>query len=216
MTESLGHLHEFETQRPDQQNNLGIPNGVPSTVEIVAQKRSAMTTRSMKNRQRATEQKETGTDDGHGIQQDCSFDLVNNENNTTDAPSENSETNSVQRPILNVVHDNSPIVEKAKSSPRKKSDHRREEPRSPMIDEPRTNISTSIGPARSSPSPSISHRYQTSYFASMQQERVQSSPSDTTESTPPNRLGSEDINPDVRFMGSTVEQKKSEVEETYL
>ena len=60
MTESLGFLHEFETQRPEQQNHLGIETEVPATLEIVGQKRTATTRRSLKNRQRAAQQNETG------------------------------------------------------------------------------------------------------------------------------------------------------------
>lgn len=52
MTESMGYLHEFETQRPEQQDPIGIEIELPPTIEMVKQKRSATTTRSMKNRHR--------------------------------------------------------------------------------------------------------------------------------------------------------------------
>ena len=55
MTESLGYLHEFETQRPERQDSIGIEIESALTIEIVQQKRRAPTTRSMRNRQRASQ-----------------------------------------------------------------------------------------------------------------------------------------------------------------
>src|ERR1700733_15349844 len=53
MTESMGYLHEFETQRPEQQDTMGIEIELPPTIDMVKQKRTATTTRSIKNRQRS-------------------------------------------------------------------------------------------------------------------------------------------------------------------
>jgi len=52
MTESMSYLHEFESQRPEQQDTIGIEIVLPPTIDMVKQKRTAVTTRSMKNRQR--------------------------------------------------------------------------------------------------------------------------------------------------------------------
>ena len=51
MTESMSYLHEFENQRPEQQDTIGIEIELPPTVDMVRQKRAATTARSMKNRQ---------------------------------------------------------------------------------------------------------------------------------------------------------------------
>jgi hypothetical protein len=56
MTESMGYLHEFESQRPERQDSIGIEIELPPTVDMVRQKRTATTTRSIKIRQRTTEQ----------------------------------------------------------------------------------------------------------------------------------------------------------------
>ncbi len=53
MTESLSYLHEFESQRREQQDTIGIEIELPPTIDMVKQKRSATTTRSIKNRQRS-------------------------------------------------------------------------------------------------------------------------------------------------------------------
>ena len=53
MTESMGYLHEFETQRTEQQDSIGIELELPPTVDMVKQKRTATTARSMKHRQRS-------------------------------------------------------------------------------------------------------------------------------------------------------------------
>ena len=52
MTESMRYLHEFEIQRPEQQDPIGIEIELPPTIDMVKQKRTAITTRSMKNRHR--------------------------------------------------------------------------------------------------------------------------------------------------------------------
>ncbi len=53
MTESMSYLHEFETQRLEQQDTIGIEIELPPTIDMVKQKRTAVTTRSIKNRQRS-------------------------------------------------------------------------------------------------------------------------------------------------------------------
>ena len=63
MTESMGYLHEFETQRPEKQDKIGIEIELPPTIDVVRQKRTATTTRSMKIRQRSNKQ-----DDSSGTQ----------------------------------------------------------------------------------------------------------------------------------------------------
>jgi len=59
MTESMGYLHEFETQRPEKQDAIGIEIELPPTIDVVRQKRTATTTRSIKNRQRSSKQNDT-------------------------------------------------------------------------------------------------------------------------------------------------------------
>lgn len=49
----MSYLHEFETQRPEQQDPIGIEIELPPTVDMVKQKRTATTTRSMKDRHRS-------------------------------------------------------------------------------------------------------------------------------------------------------------------
>ena len=49
----MSYLHEFETQRPEQQDPIGIEIELPPTVDMVKQKRRATTTRSMKDRHRS-------------------------------------------------------------------------------------------------------------------------------------------------------------------
>jgi hypothetical protein len=96
MTESMGYLHEFESQRSELQDSIGIEIESAPTIDIIQQKRTARTTRSMKNRQRSSKQSE--------------LTVLNPE----------SEQNEIS---------------------------------SPIIDEVRTNISSSIGPVISTPSP---------------------------------------------------------------
>jgi hypothetical protein len=61
----MGYLHEFETQRFERQDTIGIEIELPPTIDMVKQKRTAITTRSIKNRQRShkhhqQQQHETG------------------------------------------------------------------------------------------------------------------------------------------------------------
>jgi hypothetical protein len=58
MTESMGYLHEFENQRPDSHHTIGIEIESAPTIDIVQQKRTATTTRSIKNRQRTSKKPE--------------------------------------------------------------------------------------------------------------------------------------------------------------
>lgn len=53
MTESMDFLHEFESQRVENQDTIGIEIELPPTVDMVKQRRSATTARSMKNRQKS-------------------------------------------------------------------------------------------------------------------------------------------------------------------
>ncbi len=54
MTESMGYLHEFENQRLKKQDSIGIEIELAPTIDMVRQKRTATTTRSIKSRQRST------------------------------------------------------------------------------------------------------------------------------------------------------------------
>jgi hypothetical protein len=54
----MGYLHEFENQRPERQDSIGIEIESAPTIDIVQQKRTATTTRSIKNRQRSSKQNE--------------------------------------------------------------------------------------------------------------------------------------------------------------
>lgn len=53
MTESICYLHEFESHHLPQQDTIGIEIELPPTIDMVKQKRTATTTRSIKNRQRS-------------------------------------------------------------------------------------------------------------------------------------------------------------------
>ena len=53
MTESMSYLHEFENQRFERTDTIGIEIELPPTLDVVKQKRTAITTRSMKNRPRS-------------------------------------------------------------------------------------------------------------------------------------------------------------------
>ena len=59
MTESMNYLHEFETQRPERQDSIGIELESAPTIELIRQKRSATTTRSMKTREHKTKPTES-------------------------------------------------------------------------------------------------------------------------------------------------------------
>lgn len=51
MTESIEYLHGFELQRPTAHDIMGIEIELPPTIDMVFQKRTATTRRSMKKRQ---------------------------------------------------------------------------------------------------------------------------------------------------------------------
>lgn len=55
MTESMNYLHEFENHRPERQDSIGIEIESAPTIELIRQKRSATTTRSIKTRQHKIE-----------------------------------------------------------------------------------------------------------------------------------------------------------------
>jgi hypothetical protein len=57
MTESMGYLHELDNhQRFERQDTIGIEIELAPTIDVVRQKRTATTTRSIKNRQRSSKQ----------------------------------------------------------------------------------------------------------------------------------------------------------------
>ncbi len=56
MTESMEYLHEFDNQRHEKQDTIGIEIESAPTIDLVRQKRTATTTRSIKNRQRTSQQ----------------------------------------------------------------------------------------------------------------------------------------------------------------
>ena len=63
MTESMSYLHEFEPHQDKQQDTIGIEIELPPTMDMIKQKRTATTTRSIKNCQRSHKyhhQNETG------------------------------------------------------------------------------------------------------------------------------------------------------------
>jgi len=106
MTESMGYLNEFENQ-----DTIGIEIELAPTIDMVRQKRSAITTRSIKNRQRTSQQHEIT--------------------------------------VLNETNINEHVNGQQQSG---------ESQSSPIIDEARTNISPSIGPAASTPPPKVSFK----------------------------------------------------------
>ncbi|CAF1542864.1 unnamed protein product, partial [Adineta steineri] len=90
VTESMGYLHEFESQRPEKQDTMGIEIELPPTIDVIRQKRTATTTRSMKNRQ-------------HGARASDTTVLAEND---IDANIKIIPASPQQRPILNVVDEN--------------------------------------------------------------------------------------------------------------
>lgn len=56
MTQSMSYLHEFDSHQLEKQDTIGIEIELPPTIDVVKQKRTATTTRSMKNRQRPNRQ----------------------------------------------------------------------------------------------------------------------------------------------------------------
>ncbi|UJR23659.1 hypothetical protein I4U23_026643 [Adineta vaga] len=224
MTESMSYLHEFESQRPEKQDNIGIEIELPPTVDVVRQKRTATTTRSMKHRQRTNKHADS---------------IVHTENNT------NENINVIpaspqQRRVLNVVDDNLNRIEYENSN----NNNNKDIDSSPIIDQARTSISSSIGPATSTPSPSTSRHYKPvsltstqTYFKTIQQqpgsspilqvrsvkqkddeyEKEESLAVISRPRTSSMRHGEKkDTIATVRFLGNTSDENGTYVEETYL
>ncbi|CAF1076669.1 unnamed protein product [Didymodactylos carnosus] len=123
MTESMACLHEFETQRYENNDTMGIPLEVPPTADVVKQKRSATTARSMKIKQkhhhRTTTANTTSVGDIEQSQQDASTENTNTDTieylNFVPAPSEASATDiqlspSPSAPITNPLENQSPTT----------------------------------------------------------------------------------------------------------
>ncbi|CAF2221465.1 unnamed protein product [Rotaria magnacalcarata] len=223
MTESMDYLHEFESKRSEQADRMGIEIELPPTMDMVRQKRTATTTRSIKNRQRLKNQNdvsvltETSTDENTNI-----IPVSPQQQSITSLANQNLST-------FNYNHVN----------------HADDFESSLMLDEARSNISSSIGPAISTPSPSSTRHYKPvsltstqTYFKTLQQQRG-SSPilqlrtmkfdddggdddnEPVTITTVPHSSsmkhgGKKDIIATVRFRGDKSEDKETNVEETYL
>jgi len=127
MTESFGYLHEFESQRPAKQDTLGIEIESAPTLDIIKQKRSAATARSIKVRQR-------GSESAENPDSSVLMDTLNGSSTSSSSATPKAQSNSDE------LDENSNISI------------------SPSIDQARTNISSSIGPIISTPSPSGSPR----------------------------------------------------------
>ena len=190
MTESLACLHEFESQRPAKLDNMGIEIELPPTIEVVRQKRSATTTRSMKDRQRSNQHNTTGE-----MTDSNSLVLIGNVTAEEASPVSNVSDPVVtqrHRPILNSLDDNSPRIDR-KHSTGKYPDQDNEVPPSPAsprsIDRVRTHHPSPSHPSRSSPSPP-------------------STSDKTSEKT--GAIGT------VRFLGSVVHDDDTDLEETYF
>ncbi|CAF3383522.1 unnamed protein product [Rotaria socialis] len=223
MTESMGYLHEFESKRSEQADRMGIEIELPPTMDMVRQKRTATTTRSIKNRQRSKNQNdvsvltETSTDE-----------------NTNIIP-----VSPQQQSITSLANQNLSIFDYNHVN------HADDFESSLMIDEARSNISSSIGPAISTPSPSSARHYTPvsltstqTYFKTLQQQRgsspiLQLQPmkfddnggdgdnEPVTVTTVPHSSsmkhgGKKDRLATVRFRGDKSEDKETNVEETYL
>ncbi|CAF3642548.1 unnamed protein product [Rotaria sordida] len=221
MTESMKYLHEFETQQPEQHDTMGIEIELPPTMDIVRQKRTATTRRSIKNRQRSNKQNDTTVLSETNINE--------NINIIPATPPPRSE--------LNMVDENSLTVEYKTFH-----DHYDDDQSSPIIDEARSNISSSIGPATSTPSPSSTRFYKPvsltstqTYFNNIQQQQPSdSSPTlqlktkkhnDDTEPTTMSTLPyssnikhreKKDATTTVRFNDGKSRGNETNIEETYL
>lgn len=55
MTESMEYLHEFASRQAERQDSIGIEIELAPTIDVVRQKRTATTTRSIKNRHKQNE-----------------------------------------------------------------------------------------------------------------------------------------------------------------
>ncbi|CAF3391144.1 unnamed protein product [Rotaria sp. Silwood1] len=226
MTESMEYLHEFETQRPEQHDTIGIEIELPPTMDIVRQKRTATTRRSIKNRQRSNKQNDTT------VLNETNID--DNMNITPSSPS--------RQPKHNMVDENSLIPEYKNYYDNDNNQS------SPIIDEARSNISSSIGPATSTPSPSSTRHYKPvsltstqTYFKNVQQQQQQQSGSSpilqlkamkhdndghkdkesisvltSSHSSSMKHGGKKDVITTVRFIGGPSHENETNIEETYL
>ncbi|CAF1121040.1 unnamed protein product [Adineta steineri] len=249
MTESMSYLHEFETQRHTKQDTIGIEIELPPTIDMVKQKRTATTTRSMKSRQRSHKSSH------HHHHHQTETAIIENDlpNDTIEhlafvpAPSDASPTTLTpptshrHKSILDVLDENSPTTEFIRSTSTNASmctDHENEEMNSLLSDTTKTNISSSIGPATSSPSPSSARHYKPksltstqTYFNTIQQQQRASSPNMQQVQTIIHNYNSDDDSiqsrtssmrhgekketfTTVRFMGT--DENKTKAAETYL
>ncbi|CAF3108297.1 unnamed protein product [Rotaria socialis] len=259
MTESMSYLHEFDNHQLEHQDTIGIEIELPPTMDMVKQKRTATTTRSMKNRQRSTkryQQNETAI-----IENDLPNDTIEHLNVApvrTDAtptaviPATTTTTSQLHKSLLDIFDESSPTDKFLRSIDRKTSSlssssseqhHERkasddnQDVTTPLIDEMKTYISSSIGLAGSSSSPSSTRHYKPmsltstqAYFKTIQQQQRVSSPNiqnvqtmlhhvDNDDSIRPHtssmRHGEKkDIITTVRFLGT--DQNGDNVKETFL
>jgi len=150
-------------------------------------------------------------------------------------------TSQRHKSILDILDENSPTTDFIRSTSTNTSlsiEHQTEDVTSSMLDDSKTNISSSIGPATSSVSPSITRHYKPkslssteTYFKSIQQQQHASSPNiqnvqtiihnDDDEDLPRPRTSSmkhagekKETIATVRFMGT--DENGTNAAETYL
>jgi len=241
MTESMGYLHEFETQRPEKQDSIGIEIELPPTVDMVRQKRTATTARSMKNRQRS--HKHHQPTEAVIVENDLPNDTIEHLN-FVPVPSDATATNLTpptrhrQRSILDVLGDNSPTNEsvltddKSDVLPVVVTDNDKMSNISSPMESPGTSASTGV---TSSPSPTSRRQYRPlsltstqTYFKTLQQQPRASSPNSQhvqtvlhyESDTPMSRTSSmkrgerRETVATVRFVGT--DENRTNTEETYL
>ncbi|CAF2893613.1 unnamed protein product [Rotaria sp. Silwood2] len=251
MTESMSYLHEFDNHQFEQQDTIGIEIELPPTIDMVKQKRTATTTRSIKNRQRP--HKHHVENQTAIIENDLPNDSIEYLNFVA-VPSDATPealippTSHQNKSIFDILDENTPTTEYLHSTSRKTSSSSEQQNEkkslddnqdvtSPMISERKTNISSSIGLAASSPSPSSIRHYKPmsltstqTYFKTIQQQQRVSSPNiqnvqtiihdDINDDSIRPRTSSmrhgerKDIIATVRFMGT--DQNGTKVKETYL
>lgn len=119
-----------------------------------------------------------------------------------------------------MVNENSAAVE-PKPSPRTKHEKGNHIEISPTIDEARTYITSQIGPARSSPSPSVTHRHKTTHVRALPDASpiiVPEKPGKThsRDSRQSNQRASNDVIPTVIFSENNIRDNDQEIEETYF
>ncbi|CAF4557801.1 unnamed protein product [Rotaria sp. Silwood1] len=251
MTESMSYLHEFDDNQLEQQDTIGIEIELPPTIDMVKQKRTATTTRSIKNRQRSHKhhfENETAI-----IENDLPNDTIEHLN-FVPVPSDATATALIpptihqNKSIFDIIDENSPTKEYLRSNSRKTSSSSEQQNEktslddnqdvtSPLINEIKTNISSSIGLAASSPSPSSIRHYKPmsltstqTYFKTIQQQQRVSSPNiQNVQTIIHNEINNDSIRPrtssmkhgekkeviaTVRFMGT--DQNGTNIKETYL